>query len=74
MKGKQKQMRNIQHRYQKNVKGKIEKDGEECHKNFNDETDKYIGLFLHHSWVERLASSSGHRTAIRFIHWIQQDY
>jgi hypothetical protein len=73
MKDKQKQVRKIQHRYQKSIKGNTEKNGEDCHKNVNDETDKYVGLFLHHSWVERLGSSSGPRTAISFIHWIQQD-
>jgi len=45
IKDKQKQVIKIQHRYQKSVKGKIEKDGEECHKNFNDGTDKYVGTF-----------------------------
>jgi hypothetical protein len=73
MKDKQNQVRKIQHRHQKSVKGKTETGGEECHKNINGETDKFVGLFLHHSWVERLASSSGPRTVISFIHWIQQD-
>jgi hypothetical protein len=40
-------VRKIQHRHQKSVKGKTEEDGEDCHKNVNDETEKYAGLFLH---------------------------
>ena len=38
-------MRKIQHRYQKSVKGKTHKDGEDCHKNVNDENDIYVALF-----------------------------
>jgi uncharacterized protein YycO len=41
----QKQLRNIQHRYQKSVRGKIERDGEDGDKNVKDETDTYFGIF-----------------------------
>jgi hypothetical protein len=67
-KDKQKQLIKIQHRYQKSVKGKTNKNRQNCHTTMlTIKLKNILDILLCHSWVEISASSNGHSTAISFI-------